>query len=134
LKRIISDQLIADAASFRIVTILGPRQAGKTTLARRRFKGYHYVSLEEPELRSLASHDPRTFLSRYAAPAIIDEVQRVPELLSYLQGIVDANPDIKGQYVLTGSHQPLFREKFAHSLAGRTKVNPRRQTQRGSIT
>ena len=121
-KRLAAKQLARDAASFRMVTILGPRQAGKTTLARSLFKDYRYASLEDPELRRLAVNDPKTFLARFRAPAIFDEIQRVPELLSYLQGIVDEFPDRKGQFILTGSHQPLLREQVAQTLAGRTSI------------
>ncbi|MFY7929688.1 MAG: AAA family ATPase [Oligoflexus sp.] len=106
-----------DAAAFRVVSILGPRQSGKTTLAKRLFKNYAYVSLEDPELRRLAMSDPRTFLSRFPAPAIFDKVQRVPELLSYIQGLVDDRPDQKGQYILTGSHQPVLQEQTSQTLA-----------------
>jgi len=122
IKRELQERLEEDAKAFRIVTILGPRQAGKTTLAKMTFKNHNYVSLEEPEPRELATSDPRTFLRRYHAPAIIDEVQRAPDLLSYIQGQVDENPDEKGQFVLTGSHQPLLREQIAQSLAGRTSI------------
>jgi uncharacterized protein len=121
-KRKIMTSLRNDATSFRAVTILGPRQAGKTTLAKTAFPDYDYVSLEDLDSRTLAVDDPRTFLQRYAAPVIIDEVQRVPDLLSYIQGMIDNNPDKKGQYILTGSHQPILREKISQSLAGRTSI------------
>ena len=97
-----------DAASFRVVTILGPRQSRKTTLAKKLFPNYSYATLEDFDLRRLAVNDPRTFLSRFPAPAIFDEVQRVPELLSNFQGIVDEYPDRKGHYILTGSRQPFI--------------------------
>lgn len=111
-----------DANSFRAVTILGPRQSGKTTLARSTFPAYKYVSLEDIDSRALANSDPRTFLKRYSPPVIIDEIQRVPSLLSYIQTAIDAYPDKKGQYILTGSHQPQLRESISQSLAGRTSV------------
>jgi len=122
IKRELQQRLEQDAKTFRIVTILGPRQAGKTTLAKMTFKNHQYVSLEEPEMRELATSDPKTFLRRFKPPAILDEVQRVPDLLSYIQGLVDENPDEKGQFILTGSHQPLLRERIAQSLAGRTSI------------
>ena len=122
IKRTLQEILEQDAKTFRIVTILGPRQAGKTTLAKMTFKNHKYVSLEDPENRELATSDPKTFLRRFHPPAILDEVQRVPELLSYIQGLVDEKPDNKGQFILTGSHQPLLREKIAQSLAGRTSI------------
>ena len=120
--RNLESTLKQDARTFRVVTILGPRQAGKTTLAKMAFPNYNYVSLEEPQMRELATIDPKTFLKRYGPPAILDEVQRVPELLSYIQGVVDEKPDDKGQFILTGSHQPLLREKISQSLAGRTSI------------
>jgi uncharacterized protein len=122
IERALQETLEQDAKAFRIVTILGPRQAGKTTLARMTFKDRRYVSLEEPEKRELATCDPKTFLRRFHPPVIIDEVQRVPDLLSYIQVEVDERPDDKGQFILTGSHQPLLRETIAQSLAGRTSI------------
>ena len=119
IKRDLKERLLQDAQSFRVVTLLGPRQSGKTTLAKTTFQKHKYVSLEDPEMRILATNDPKTFLKRFKAPATLDEVQKVPELLSYIQGIVDDNPEEKGQYILTGSHQPLLREKISQSLAGR---------------
>ena len=120
--RNLEKKLKSDSKIFRIVTLQGPRQSGKTTIARRCFPNYSYVSLENIDTRSQALEDARTFLKRYRSPVIIDEVQRVPELLSYIQEIVDANPDNKGQFILTGSHQPLLRETISQSLAGRTSL------------
>ena len=101
--------------------MLGPRQAGKTTLARTVLPEYTYVSLENPDLRQLATEDPRAFLKRYPSHVIFDEIQRAPHLLSYLQGVVDENKT-NGQFVLTGSHQRQRRESISQSLAGRTGV------------
>lgn len=106
---------------FPSVTIVGPRQSGKTTLARAAFRDYAYASLEDPDVRRHASEDPRGFLASYPAPLIIDEVQRVPELLSYLQGVLDGERT-NGRYVLTGSHQPRLKAEVAQSLAGRTAL------------
>lgn len=122
INRELRETLEQDAGTFRVVTLLGPRQAGKTTLAKTTFRDYRYVSLEEPEMRELATSDPKTFLRRFHPPVILDEVQRVPDLLSYIQGRVDDRPDDKGQYILTGSHQPLLRDRIAQSLAGRTSI------------
>ncbi len=122
IKRDLARILKQAVQSFRIVTLLGPRQAGKTTLVRHTFPHFSYVTLESPDSRMLAQEDPRGFLARYPSPVIIDEVQRVPELLSYIQEIVDNRPTEKGQFLLTGSHQPLLREKISQSLAGRTAV------------
>ncbi len=106
---------------FPIVTLLGPRQSGKSSLAKEIFPQYRYVSLEDPDLRLFATQDPRGFLKQYPSGSIIDEIQRVPELFSYLQTIVDANPE-NGQYILTGSQNFLLLEKITQSLAGRVAI------------
>ena len=92
------------AKGFPIVAITGPRQSGKTTLARHAFGDMPYVSLEDPDNREFAAVDPKGFLARYPNGAIIDEAQRVPELFSWLQGIVDSDGRM-GRFVLTGSQQ-----------------------------
>ncbi len=107
---------------YPIITLIGPRQSGKSTLARSLYPDYIYVSLESPDDRLLAIEDPRGFFKRYPAPLIIDEVQRVPDLLSYIQTFVD-EPGFNGQFVLTGSHQMLLMEKITQSLAGRTLIS-----------
>jgi hypothetical protein len=104
---------------YPIVTLVGPRQAGKTTLARSVLPDYTYVNLEDPDTRQLATDDPRAFLKQFSTRAIFDEIQRAPHLLSYLQGMVDDNKN-NGQFVLTGSHQLQLRESVSQSLAGRT--------------
>lgn len=114
-------ELLAAAGEYPVVTVLGPRQSGKTTLARVSFPGKPYRSLEEPDQRAVAERDPRGFLAAVPDGAILDEVQRVPDLLSYLQGIVDDHP-APGQYVLTGSHLPGVRQAVSQTLAGRTAV------------
>lgn len=106
---------------YPVITILGPRQAGKTTLAREFLKDFGYANLEDPENREIARSDPKAFLGNLPKRAIIDEIQRVPDLLSYIQVIVDAHPG-NGQYVLTGSHQLSLRAAIAQSLAGRTAL------------
>ena len=106
---------------FPSVTIVGPRQSGKTTLAQMAFPKYAYVSLEDPDVRRHALEDPRGFLESYPAPLIIDEIQRVPDLLSYLQGVLDKSRR-NGQYILTGSHQPQLKAEVSQSLAGRTAL------------
>ena len=103
---------------FPIVAITGPRQSGKTTLARNTFPGKPYVSLEYPDTRAFADSDPRGFLEGYPDGAVLDEVQRCPELFSYLQGIVDDDGRM-GLFVLTGSQQFDLRAKITQSLAGR---------------
>ena len=106
---------------FPSVTIVGPRQSGKTTLAQAVFPRHDYVSLEDPDVRRHAVEDPRGFFESHPAPLIIDEVLRVPDLLSYLQGIIDRTKK-NGQYVLTGSHQPRLKAEVSQSLAGRTAL------------
>lgn len=105
--------------AFPVVTITGPRQSGKTTLCRELFPDKPYVSLESLDRRTYASDDPRAFLREYRDGAVIDEVQRVPDLLSYLQGEVDARPEV-GRFVLTGSANLALLETVSQSLAGRT--------------
>lgn len=106
------------ARGFPVVAITGPRQAGKTTLARDLFSQHAYVSLEDPEQRSFALEDPRGFLARFRGGVILDEVQRCPQLFSYLQGVVDERP-VMGQFVLTGSQQFGLQSAISQSLAGR---------------
>ena len=119
IKRNITKELHLLLQEYPIVTVLGPRQAGKTTLVQHELPDYAYVSLEDPDERMLAAEDPRAFLRRYPDNTIFDEVQRVPTLLSYLQVIVD-NEQKNGRFVLTGSHQLELRAAVAQSLAGRT--------------
>lgn len=109
------------ARQYPVVTLTGPRQSGKTTLARSCFAQHEYVSLENPEQRAFAMDDPRGFLNRYPHPVILDEVQRVPDLFSYIQGIVD-NQDRSGQFILTGSQNFLLLQRISQSLAGRCAV------------
>ena len=106
------------ARGFPIVAITGPRQSGKTTLAKWVFKDKPYVSLENPDEREFAKTDPKRFLARFANGAILDEVQRCPELLSWLQGLVDER-GLMGDFVLTGSAQFELLEGITQSLAGR---------------
>lgn len=105
---------------FPVLTITGPRQSGKTTLARTCFPGYGYANLEDPETRELAESDYRRFFAMYKAPLIIDEIQRVPKLASAVQTIVDERRNVPGQYILTGSHQPILKQTVTQSLAGRS--------------
>jgi len=119
IKREIQAELLQLWGSYPVVTITGPRQSGKTTLARATFPDFHYVSLERPDIRRMAENDPNAFFKVYPAPVIIDEIQRVPELLSYIQVLVDECGK-NGQYLLTGSHQPQLHAGVSQSLAGRT--------------
>ena len=121
IRRKIEKQLRLLAKMYPVVTITGPRQSGKTTLAQAVFKKYKYVSFENFDLREAALSDPKGFLREFHGPVIFDEIQRVPELLSYIQTIVDENKSA-GQYILTGSHQPLLGQSVSQSLAGRTGI------------
>jgi len=120
--RQLSAEILLSAKEYPVVTIIGPRQSGKTTLVRELFEGHSYVNLEEPQLRRLAQEDPKAFLERYPVPVIFDEVQRVPDLLSYIQVLADEADGAKGQWILTGSNQLKLRESVGQSLAGRTAV------------
>jgi len=106
---------------YPIVTLTGPRQSGKTTLSKMVFSGYQYVSLEDPDIREFAETDPREFLSVYNKKVIFDEVQRVPDLFSYLQTLVDENSS-PARFILTGSQQFLLNAKISQTLAGRTAL------------
>jgi predicted AAA+ superfamily ATPase len=106
---------------YPVITITGPRQSGKTTLCRMIFDELPYSNLEDPDLRNYAQTDPRGFLEGIPAGGIIDEFQRVPELASYIQGIVDA-PEFSGTFVLTGSRNLAVRNTVNQSLAGRTAL------------
>lgn len=119
IKRSIATELHLLLQEYPIVTVLGPRQAGKTTLVQHELPNYDYVSLEDPDERVLATEDPRAFLRRFPSNTIFDEIQRVPSLLSYIQGIVDKEQK-NGRFILTGSHQLELRAAVAQSLAGRT--------------
>jgi len=106
------------ADNFKAVAITGPRQSGKTTLVQKVFDNKPYANLENPDIRRFAIDDPRGFLSNYPDGAILDEIQRVPELFSYLQQILDEK-NINGLFILTGSNNFLLQENISQSLAGR---------------
>lgn len=119
--RLIRPELLKAADSLPIVTLVGPRQSGKTTLVRDVFSEKPYRTLEDPDVRAFATEDPRGFLAGLKDGAILDEIQRVPDLLSYLQGMVDSDP-VPGRFILTGSQHFLLMEKVSQSLAGRTSI------------
>ena len=123
IKRAISDKIRKSAAQVPVVTLLGPRQAGKTTLVKDLFPDYTYVNLEDTATRNLAENDYIGFFNKYPEPMVIDEVQRVPDLLSSIQVKVDEDRRKNGRFIITGSHQPRLRETVAQSLAGRTTIH-----------
>lgn len=117
------ENILSHAAThYPVVTLTGPRQSGKTTLIRSVFSNYDYVSLEDPEQRGYAIEDPRGFLEQFPDNVIFDEVQRVPDLFSYIQIIVDEN-DRPGQFLLTGSQNFLLLKSISQSLAGRCSIH-----------
>ena len=121
IKRAVSSKVLRLAEQYPVITVTGPRQSGKTTLCRYLFKKHDYITLEDLDEREFARNDPRGFLNRFQKGAVIDEVQRVPELLSYIQGVVDTK-GLPGQFILTGSHQFDLINSITQSLAGRTAL------------
>lgn len=115
--RIAETELKKIAGYFPVVSLNGPRQSGKTTLIKKCFPDMPYASLEDPDNRLLAEEDARRFLQNYPEGVILDEVQRTPQVFSYIQGIVDETPNIK--FVLSGSQNFLMAENITQSLAGR---------------
>jgi predicted AAA+ superfamily ATPase len=106
------------AKTFKAIAVIGPRQSGKTTLVKTVFKGKPYVSLENPDIRNFAQNDPRGFLDSYKDGGVFDEIQRVPELFSYLQEMLDDTKK-KGVFILSGSNNFLLQEAISQTLAGR---------------
>jgi hypothetical protein len=119
--RTLTTTLRLRATQYPVITLTGPRQSGKTTLVRATFPDHAYRTLEDPDQRSFALEDPRGFLRQFPGGAVLDEVQRAPDLLSYVQGLVDADPT-PGRFILTGSQNLLLLDKVTQSLAGRTAV------------
>jgi len=119
ISRVLGPQLLALASRHPVVTLTGPRQSGKTTLCRALFPDRPYRSLEAPDMREYARTDPRGFLSDLGEGGVIDEIQRVPDLVSYIQEAVDARPTSR-RYVLTGSYNLGLLQSVSQSLAGRT--------------
>lgn len=119
--REITNELLASAGEYPVATVLGPRQSGKTTLVQMAFPDKVYYSLEDPDVRMAAETDPRGFLNNLPEGGILDEIQRLPALLSYIQGIVDGSKQ-KGMFILTGSHQPDLQYAVSQTLAGRTAI------------
>lgn len=118
IKRIAAKKLTDLAGKFKAVALTGARQTGKTTLVKEVFRGKPYVSLENPDIRSFAIEDPRGFLSNYPKGAVLDEIQRAPDLFSYLQEVLDHSRQ-KGLFILTGSNNFLLQQSISQTLAGR---------------
>ena len=121
IKRFLESYLLRDARHYPVLTLTGPRQSGKTTLARATFPSHRYVSLEQVDQRRFAREDPLGFLAQFHGPVIFDEVQHVPDLLSYIQGAVDEAPS-PGRFILTGSHNFLLMSRVSQTLAGRCGI------------
>ena len=121
IRRSLETKLLELAKKFPVITLTGPRQSGKSTLLRMTFPEYNYVSLENPEERLFAESDPNGFLSTYPDKTIIDEIQRVPSLFSYIQTHIDLE-NREGMYMLAGSHNFLLMQSVSQSLAGRAAI------------
>jgi predicted AAA+ superfamily ATPase len=121
IQRIVSDHLIRLSGQYPVVTVTGPRQSGKTTLCRTLFKDKEYVNLESMALRKFAMADPRGFIAQFQDGAVLDEIQRAPELLSEIQVDVDETRK-NGRFILTGSSNFGMMAKVSQSLAGRTAL------------
>jgi len=120
IKRILEDKIRQLAEKFPVISVTGPRQSGKTTLIKAMFPEYRYESLEDPDTRLFATTDPRRFL-KPDTKMIIDEIQRVPDLFSYIQTNTD-KANINGQYIISGSQSFLLNQHIAQSLAGRVAI------------
>ncbi len=120
IQREIKEKLIQLSGKFPVVSLTGPRQSGKTTLLKVSFPDYIYTSLEEPDTRIFAETDPRRFLAS-GPRMIIDEIQRIPELFSYIQTITDQSGQV-GQFIISGSQSFLLNERISQSLAGRVAI------------
>ena len=122
IERILANKLKTELSEYPVVTVFGLRQSGKTTLVRMCCPDFDYVSMEDRETRDAASTDYKAFFANHPPPLIIDEVQRLPEIVTAVQTIVDSRRDVCGQFVLTGSQQTQLAEAVDESLAGRTSV------------
>jgi len=121
IQRTIEPVLSDLATKYPVVTITGPRQSGKTTLCKKVFENKPYANLESPDIRQFAMDDPRGFLAQYPSGAILDEIQRAPDLVSYIQPMVDEDQR-SGLFILTGSQQFEVSNTINQSLAGRTAL------------
>ena len=119
--RQIAPTIKAQQSKFPVLAVTGPRQSGKTTLLRELFKDYRYVTLENPNTRSFALEDPIGFLNQYDQKVVFDEVQRVPDLFSYIQSRVD-DSGMMGQFILSGSQNFHLLNNITQTLAGRVAL------------
>ena len=119
--RTLQAKILHLAKKYPVITVTGPRQSGKSTLLKATFKDYKYVSLENPDIRKFATEDPNGFLKTYHDKTIIDEVQNVPSIFSYIQTHID-DKNKCGMYILTGSQNFLLMQTISQTLAGRTAV------------
>jgi hypothetical protein len=119
--RTLKTRLEGLARQFPVVSVIGPRQSGKTTLVQLTFPQHTYINLENPEERDFAIEDPKGFLSRAGKGIILDEIQRVPDLFSYIQILVDENRQ-PGRWIFTGSQNFLLMHQISQTLAGRTTL------------
>jgi uncharacterized protein len=121
IRRTLETSLKRAARQYPVVTLTGPRQSGKTTLVQSAFPRHDYASLEEPDVRGFALEDPRGFLGQFTGGVVLDEVQRAPDLFSYIQTLVDSE-DTPGRFILSGSQNFLLLRSISQSLAGRSAV------------
>lgn len=121
INRTIADYIKSCMKEYFSVAVFGPRQCGKTTLIKELYPDFSYANLEDMNIRALAKNDPEEFFTRFPEPVIIDEIQRVPELLSTVQVRIDKNKK-KGQYIITGSQQIPLKTTVSQSLAGRIAI------------
>ncbi len=133
IERDISPRILRAAQTWPAITLTGPRQSGKTTLCQALFPQHQYATLESRDVRAFATEDPRGFLNQFPEGAILDEIQQVPDLLSYLQGIIDSDP-APGRWILTGSQNLALLESVSQSLVGRTVVYNLLPLSRNEIT
>lgn len=120
-RRKIEDAILSASKQFPVITVTGPRQSGKTTLVKELFRDKPYINLELPDVADSVQQDPRSFFNKYTEGAVIDEIQRLPELIRYIQGIVDEHKQ-PGMFVLTGSNQFMLLKQVTESLAGRVAL------------
>jgi len=122
IKRTIEEKAVFLSKKYPVLTITGPRQSGKTTLVQSVFPEHLYFTLENPQTRTLLLNDPHGFFVSYKnKKLIIDEIQYIPELLSYLQVITDREK-VPGQFIITGSQSLVLSEQISQTLAGRTAI------------